>query len=93
LGTERTITNFIASGDEMQYFYSKSKYLRSLLKTIVNIPIIEIAWSAGFPKIENQSDIILTNTNFLDYGRDFMHPGIKSHRQLADMIIRESKHF
>ena len=93
LGTERTITNFIASGDEMQYFYSKSKYLRSLLKTIVNIPIIEIAWSTGFPKIENQSDIILTNIDFLDYGRDFMHPGIKSHRQLADMIIRESKHF
>jgi hypothetical protein len=89
LNTEPHITRFITSGDEIHYFQSKSKYLRNLLKTIVNIPIIEIPWSTDFPKTDNQTDIILSKTNFVDYGRDFMHPGIKTHRRWADMIIEK----
>ena len=90
LNTDPAISKFIASGDEIHYFQSKSKYLRSLLKTIVNVPIIEIPWSSDFPKADSQT-IVLPKTNYLDYGRDFMHPGIQTHRRWADMIIEEIK--
>lgn len=90
LNTEPSISKFIASGDEIRYFQSKSKYLRSLIKTIANVPIIEIPWLSDFPKPDSQT-IVLPKTNYLDYGRDFMHPGIRTHRRWADMIIEEIK--
>lgn len=91
LNTEPAVEKFFGSGDEINYFLSKSKYLRGLLKTVTNVPIIEIPWSSNFPKSESQDDIILPKTNFSDYGRDFMHPGINTHRRWADMIIEKQK--
>ena len=91
--SDPAIEQFIALGDAINYFLSKYKYLRSLLKTLTNIPIIEIPWSSEFPKAESQHDTILPKTNYLDYGRDFMHPGIITHRQWADMIVEKAKHF
>jgi hypothetical protein len=93
LNTEPAIEQFFGSGDEINYFLSKSKYLRGLLKTVVNTPIIEIPWSSKFPNTGSQADTILPKTNYSDYGRDFMHPGIVTHRRWADMIVEKAKHF
>lgn len=81
---------FFQAADEVNYFNTKSMLLRKLIKQ-TDIPVIEIPWNHQVFAEPTKDDIILPVVNFLDFGRDLLHPGIKMHRKWADLIIERAQ--
>jgi lysophospholipase L1-like esterase len=85
-------TEFIATGDENTYFQSKTAIFKQLIRTIVDVPLIELPWEdfhddrilCAEPKHELRELGHLS----IDLARDLMHPGIKSNELLAEHIYQ-----
>jgi len=90
--SDNSIKDFILSGDAINYFQSKSDMLKELIRKIIDVPIIEIPWfdddNSKYP-INN----ILNLPQEIDFARNLMHPGIKTNKLYADLILDHIKKY
>lgn len=72
---------FVDLGIKLHFFAARSLLIQSLVKTIINVPVIEIGLAKMVPMHEQ---IMLLKV--VDFARDLSHPGIKSNERIAEDI-------
>ena len=82
------IENFLAMGDDIGYFSSKTELLKNLIRKIISVPIIEMTWHNELSSMLGEpihilKDILKTQ---VDLARDLSHPGIKTNHNIAVML-------
>lgn len=77
---------FIASADELGYFYARSRICSNLINYILTgIPTIKLNYG-GIKEYE----FGLTIRRY-DWARDFIHAGVKSNEKIAEQVLTQMK--
>lgn len=80
-------TDFLVNGDSINYFASKTTMMKQLLRTMIDVPIIEIPWQADEDMRGAQHVFTITPEYSVDLARDLMHLGIKSNHSIANSLF------
>jgi hypothetical protein len=76
--------DFIAHGNSNGYFDSKINMFRRIIKSIIDVPVIEIPWRGT--KLDS-GHIVEAEFDGLDLARDLMHPGIRANKMNAQILF------
>lgn len=72
------------------YFESRTIFFKQLIRKIIDVPVIEIPWFATIDskfKDDAKHMIISPPHHNVDLARDLKHPGIKTNKLNADLIL------
>jgi len=83
--------NFIVDGSNLNYFNSKTFLYKKLIRSIINVPIIEIPFLQEKLGHDNEVNFDLYKKIIVDRARDLMHPGIQSNINSANEIYNTIK--
>lgn len=81
------IEEYLDAGMTNNHLPSATKIYRMILQQVVDVPIIEIYWNIS-TSIQSKYILEWPLSLIIDYGRDLLHPGIKSNIILASKLMK-----
>lgn len=82
IGSDKNVEKLLVNGEDTGFFYARKNISYRLINTVVQVPTIRLNYGSQV-MYDNTGEVRFRR---LDLARDLSHPGIESHKAVADTV-------